>query len=257
MNISNIGFFARSCLLSLKKALQQRAMQDPELHSFVAALDNQELTSVQRGPFPRCRHHTMEVLATLLEQAPCHPLAEAVQSAASHLDWSPLYDDADLGGAPSISGRQVEGMLAAQMVGSYGCFAGEGVAAGILVTPSQTHYPLHSHAAREVYWCISGKVDVSCGVDEKTSQLSPGDHIVVPSNCLHALRSKDTPALLVYVWEGAIRAPTWWWVKEETGAWAGTAWTRKTGEPWRIDPRHEVLKRLPDEIISSEPVRDT
>lgn len=244
-DISNIGAAARACFAAFRDALDQRALQDPELESFVEAMGCEDLIRVQRGPFPRCPHHSMQKLDALLRSGSDDSLTRAVQNAAGHLDWSPLYDGVDLGGVSGSTGQRVEDMLAAQMVGSYGCFMGDRIAAGILVAPPGTHYPLHSHEAKEVYWCVAGRVDVAYGVDGQTRRLAAGDHAVTPPLCLHALHTQESPALVLYVWEGDIRAPTWWWVKEDSGQWSRTAWRRLPGEPWRIEHREQVGPNIP------------
>lgn len=206
-----------------------------EAHSltrFSTALREIDTSSVQRGPLAAFQHDAMQYLRTLLPFV----ADNRMQCAASGMDWGQVYD----GGG--IDSALAEGMLAAQAAGTYGVFAAQQVACGFFLLAPNVHYPLHTHVASEVYYCLTGEIAISHRLDESPIELSAGQLSETPAGRLHALQTGAKPVLLAYIWIGDISAPTWWWQRDDEGRWMRTAWRRKPGESWRID-RLELLSQ--------------
>jgi mannose-6-phosphate isomerase-like protein (cupin superfamily) len=219
---------AADCLRAISAELAGRAAGDPRLAPFASGIALIGTGAVQRGPFPRLDHPAMAHLETALESAPeGGALRDAALAAARWLDWSQVF----AGGG--IEPALVEGMLAAQLAGSYGCFASQEIAAGLFLLAPGIFYPLHSHAAAEIYCCLSGALQITHGVDGAPFDLAPGNHSVTPPNRLHSLRTGEAPVLVIYVWSGDLMAPNWWWDRDADGNWRRTAWHRAPGEPWK------------------------
>jgi len=70
---------------------------------------------------------------------------------------------------------------------------------GLLLMGPNTTYPTHHHAAREVYFILSGTAHWKRG-DEPWIQRAPGSVIYHPSNVPHATHTDEDPLLAVAMW---------------------------------------------------------
>ncbi|MEM8989136.1 MAG: dimethylsulfonioproprionate lyase family protein [Pseudomonadota bacterium] len=218
---------ARACLTALATDMAARSAFDTRYCSFATALREVKTDRIQRGPYPKLEHPTLSLLDGALGAMPRSPLAVSAGAAAQVLDWIPVFEG---GGIDPIL---AEGMLAAQIAGSYGCFASTEMAAGLFLLAPGVHYPLHTHAAAEVYACLSGTLWITHGLDAAPFPLRPGEVSLTPPHRLHALETRAEPALLAYIWTGEVICTNWWWSQGQDGAWQRTAWRREPGEPWR------------------------
>lgn len=199
------------------------ARGDAALEPFLAKLRGIKRKGARRGPYPGLDHPTMNYLDMLLTEA-----SDTDAEAARALDWMQIY----VGGSmdPSLA----EGMLAAQLAGTYGRIPSEEVSIGQFLIAPHVTYPLHTHEAPEVYFCRAGSIEVQHGLDGTAMTLKAGDYSVTPSHRLHALRTGDAPVLIAYVWIGDLRCRNWWWAQDAAGAWQRTAWKRGEGNAWRV-----------------------
>lgn len=205
------------------------ASGDPGLQVFADDLAMIDRSHVQRGPLPRLDHPAMAHLDTALAQGQGDAFGEAMARAAGALDWGQVYQDATVGVGVA------EGMLAAQMAGTYGVFASGNVAAGLFLLGPGVFYPEHTHAAEELYLCLSGTLTLEHGLDGAPFTIDPGGYSVTPPHRLHTLKTGDDPVLLLYVWRGDLLGPIWVW--ERAGeAWQRVQWHRPPGGSWaRLD----------------------
>ncbi len=222
------------------------AAHDPDLAPFQSALGGIELDMGTRPSVARLEHPAMAYLEPLLDGA-----YDACFTVAAHeLNWSQVYS----GGGMEAS--LAEGMLAAQFAGTYGRHPATDVATGFFLLGPGVHYPLHTHAAAEVYLCISGILELRHGIDGDPFHIAPGDYSVTPSGRVHELTTHDAPVLLAYIWIGDLTAPTWWWEQDEDGTWNRTAWKREPGQPWRAVQTEPLT---PDDIraaqLSADPLQ--
>ncbi len=225
MDKAGLIYCAQGFIQSLSRVLEQQRLTD-----FSTALDGIETISIQRGPLPRFKHESMQYLEALLAQI----RDPAMLTAAKSLDWGQLYE----GGA--IDSMLAEGMFAAQAAGTYGVFPAQHVATGMFLLAPDVFYPLHTHAAHEVYHCLAGEITIAHRLEEPAFTLCANQSSETPSGRLHSLRTGSTPVLLAYVWTGEITAPTWWWERSEGGNWTRTAWRRKPGESWKVERTEPV-----------------
>ncbi len=219
---------ARAFLAALTRDLSEKSDADPGLAPFARDLDQVETADVQRGPFETLDHPAMKHLERALETArACDGLLGPALVAARALDWHQVY----AGGG--IEDSLAEGMLASQAAGNYGCFASRTLATGQFLLAPGIHYPAHTHAATEIYYCLSGRLQIQHGLEGAPFELLPGDYSITPPHRLHTLDTGSEPALVIYFWRGDMSGPTWWWSRDESGAWRRTAWLRTPGEPWK------------------------
>lgn len=217
--------------------LDARARDDPRLSPFVAQLRSVAADSVQRGPSPRLEHPSMRFVTPAAAAADGDPaLVAAVRRAAETLDWRQTY------GGGGLDPALADGMLAAQAAGTYGCFASDRVATGLFLLAPGLYYPPHTHAADEIYYCVSGAAEIRHGVDGEPMSIGAGEYSITPTERLHSLRIGDQPTLLAYAWIGQIICPVWWWAEAEEGGWRREEWRREGANPWRM--------------LSAEPVTD-
>jgi len=72
---------------------------------------------------------------------------------------------------------------------------------GLMLLGPDTHYPLHSHPADEIYYTVTGPSSWRTG-DDAWSSRKAGEIIHHPSWIPHATLAGDRPLVLLYVWQG-------------------------------------------------------
>jgi hypothetical protein len=72
---------------------------------------------------------------------------------------------------------------------------------GLMLLGPDTHYPLHSHPADEIYYAVTGPSSWRTG-DDAWSSRKAGEIIHHPSWIPHATLAGDRPLVLLYVWQG-------------------------------------------------------
>ncbi len=222
----------RACLDVIEAAF--RASGDPALHRFA-----KDLAEVPRGPVgtlqkPRLDHPAMAILdETVPLAAEGGEVARACANVAPLLDWAPVFQDVSFGRGVS------EGMMAAQLVGTYGVFASDRLAAGIFALAPGVVYPEHTHQSEEVYHCLAGALTLRHGLSAAPFDVTQDSYSITPPHRLHALRVAQAPTLLLYVWRGDLTAPMWIWEPAGTG-WDRVEWRRKPGASWAIVRREPV-----------------
>lgn len=122
-------------------------------------------------------------------------MAEIVDRHAHDLAWGQTYGKGDLS----------EAFLArygwCELLGLRGHFGSEEAALGVLLLGPETHYPLHSHAAEEVYVVLSGTAAWTRG-EEAEALRPPGSAVHHPSWMPHGMRTAEEPLLALYLWAG-------------------------------------------------------
>ena len=205
------------------------AETDPALAPFVAEFGTIDTGHIQRGPFARLEHRAMTDLDTAIANVDGdNDLFQAARNAARLLDWAQIY------GGGGIDPKLAEGMLAAQAAGTYGCFEAHSIATGQFLLSPGVFYPLHTHAAPEIYYCVSGSIDIQHGIDQPPFTLTPGQYSVTPAHRVHSLAVGDEPVLLLYAWITDLKVPIWIWSQDDEGTWIRESWRREPGEPWLV-----------------------
>lgn len=226
---------ARSYLAALTNHLKDKSATDPHLAGFVKELETIDTSVIQRGPLPRLEHPTMAMLEKALEVAEGDAdLLPSAMEVARALDWGQIYDGGGMD--PALA----EGMLAAQAAGTYGCFPGKTIATGLFLLAPGVKYALHTHAATEIYYCLSGTIDIQHGIDAQPFAVTPGNYSVTPPDRVHSLSVRSEPVLLIYAWIDELSCPIWLWSQEANGDWMRERWMRKPGEPWKVEEREHI-----------------
>lgn len=234
---------ARAFVADLISDLHGRAAADPALTPFIAALSKIDMATPQTEPSPRLDHPSMAILDRACDVAAGNePLVSSAVTAAKAFDWGLVYGD---GG---MDEDLANGMVAAQAVGSYGCFAADHVATGLFLVTPGIHYALHTHAAPEIYYCVSGMIEIQHGIDGEPFQLTAGSHSVTPSGRIHSLTTRDEPVVLIYVWIDHMTCPIWIWRQDDAGTWHRDSWRRARGEAWRVE-KSEIV--TPEEMTAA------
>lgn len=216
--------------MTLTGELERRAHVDDTLAPFSNALAAVDTNKIQRGPVPALTHPGMTDLQAAIAASDDRT---GLLPLATGFDWSKVF----AGGG--IDPALADNMLAAQVVGTYGCFASETVAAGYFLLRPGVQYPFHTHRAAEVYLCLSGVMGLQHGIDGRPFDIGCGDHSVTPPDRLHELTVGSEPVVVAYVWHGDLTAPAWWWSRTDDG-WQRTLWRRKPGESWMAEHSEPV-----------------
>ena len=144
------------------------------------------------------------------------PLAQAARDLAPRMHFYPI-----MRGAP-VDPLMERGLVAAQIGRNLDAPASTGM---FLLHPG-VYYPLHQHAAIEVYYCLSGTVTLQYGCRAAPFKLGAGQGSVTPPHVVHSLHATDGPCLLVFCWTGEIEKPIYWWDTDPAGLWQRTRWAR-------------------------------
>jgi len=201
---------------ALRNSLEANADQDSALCLFIEAL--QDVPPVSTGcVMDDLKHPLLSQLDDALNAARGPPeLVDSVAALSSAGGWYQVYTGA------GINAAMADFLLAKQIVGPKGLFASDCMRAGIFLLAPHFEYPMHGHAALEVYYVHSGTIDIQNGTESVQRRLGPGQYSITPSEVPHALHTGDVPVLLLFVWTGNVTAPIWWWVKGEGGIWTKT-----------------------------------
>ena len=207
--------------------LQEGLGHDPGLAPFAEALNSVATDDLARIAPAQVDHAALRFLNGLRAEAAEHPFCTVGNAAAQQMNWLPVFE------GDAIDPVLAKGMLAAQAVGTYGCFDSSTVAVGLFLIAPGVSYPLHTHAAAEVYWTLAGEITLCHGIEGKPFTLGQGDYSITPPHRVHSLQTGERPVLLAYLWTGDLFDPIWWWDEPEAGAWRRTEWRRPPGESFQ------------------------
>lgn len=220
---------ASAFLTELTADLTARSASDDQLIPFVTDLRTVDLGAQRYESAAPFEHPTMRHLQTVLNAATgAHALVDATRKVAQIVKWYQIFQ-----GSPDIDPALAEGLLAAQVAGTVGMYSAQTVRCGLFLLAPGVHYPPHTHAAHEIYYCLSGEVELAYGLGAGAFRLTPGALSVTPPHRLHSVTTHGSPALLIYVWIGPVDEPNWWWKKEGDGKWSRTRWTRSPDASWQ------------------------
>ena len=104
----------------------------------------QELTVEDQPPMVSAR------LPALLDAMPASPFAEVLRPLARDLDWYQIFDASHTD--PALAG----GLMAGQVIGGRGKLHSQDLYLGLFLLAPHVTYPLHQHAALEIYHVLSG-----------------------------------------------------------------------------------------------------
>jgi dimethylpropiothetin dethiomethylase len=135
-------------------------------------------------------------LAETLAAAKAHPLAALLAPRAQDLNWS--------GGSEFKMPSSFQGRFAyCEIAGPNGMIRAEGFRFGAYLQFPDTWYPIHSHAAEELYFILSGTAEwTRDGINGQPEP--PGTLIRHTSHEGHATRTLTEPLLALWAWHGDI-----------------------------------------------------
>jgi dimethylpropiothetin dethiomethylase len=135
-------------------------------------------------------------LTTTLAAAGAHPLAARLAPLAQDLNWS---EGREFKMPASFHGR----FAYCEIVGPNGMIPAEGFRFGAYLQFPDTWYPIHSHAAEELYFILSGTAEWT-----RTTAVAqperPGTLIRHTTHEGHATRTLAEPLLALWAWHGDI-----------------------------------------------------
>lgn len=211
-----------------------RARDDTGLEPFVARLHQarddgfEPRHDVRPSPVPAGFPKSADEIAA----APL--LAELLVKAGGQSAWNPVVAD-----QPNVDPALQAGMHAAHLFGINGPLGCKNIRGGLFSLAPNIHYPLHTHLATELYYCVSGVLTLQHGLDGEPLNLHAGEYSITPSDRLHSLTTADDPVLLIFSWIGEFAAPIYWWAKEGQ-EWGRTAWQRTPDGSWEAGERMPV-----------------
>lgn len=181
-----------AALLRQSKALARRLLP-PELQPFAAAIpDAPPPRPLQPRVLPVLKYcPALEGFAAPETRA----LSALLSQEARELTWGQTY------AAEDISAAFLERYGWCELLGQRGHFASGELALGVLLLGPETAYPLHSHAAEEIYIVLSGEAAWRKGAAGE-KPLPPGSVVHHPPWTPHAMRTEDAPLLALYLWHG-------------------------------------------------------
>ncbi|MFQ5566368.1 MAG: dimethylsulfonioproprionate lyase family protein, partial [Paracoccaceae bacterium] len=212
---------ASDSVRALAAELRRRSAGDPALAPFAARLDQVDCSSARFDRPRPCTHAMMAQLGPALDAAAGEPrLLAATRAVAGAVNWYQVYR------GEGIDPGLAEGMLGGQIAGQVGILASDTLRTGLFLLAPGIHYPLHTHGAAELYYCMSGRLALQHGTAGTPFELRPGDCSVTPTHRLHSLDTGAGPVLLLYVWIGDVDSPNWWWERRPEGGWRRVNWSR-------------------------------
>ncbi len=221
--------------LSAKHTLfQQLVKGDPALNLFVQALEGVNRDDIDRSLMDTTGsgNRDFQTDPVLQRALGLIPAASALHNPLSQMtDWLVWFA---VFSGPEAPQALSEFMHAAAIAYHPHSEGRPGLHTGLFLLHPHLDYPLHTHLADEVYYCVSGSVTIRHGVAGRSYALSAGDYSVTPSEGLHSLHTGDEPVLLSYVWSGELDAPNWWWHQDDTGKWFREHWQWDDNADWRF-----------------------
>ena len=173
-------------------------------------------------------------LPALLDAMPASPLAEVLRPLAQDLDWYQIFDSSHVD--PALAG----GMMAGQVIGGRGLLHSQDLYLGLFLLAPHVTYPLHQHAALEIYHVLTGEIYIRHGRQKLSMHINAGEHSVTPPHQVHELRTGSKACLIAYVWTGDLTGENWWWEPQPDGSWDRICWQRQADSRWQIARRESL-----------------
>ena len=113
------------------------------------------------------------------------------------LHWEQAYTSAD----SQVTDHMLDNYGYAELIGKQGPFLNDRVRAGVAVYGPEINYPLHYHAAEELYVVLAGSA-IFCLENLSPKKRGPGEVIYHPSNVGHGLYTGQDTLVILYLWHG-------------------------------------------------------
>ena len=192
-----------------------RAQDDPALDIFATALSDVQKGVLGRSPGTATTLPALNHLPTALDDIAVgdEPFRNMLRDTAAAMSWYSPYDQEEVGEGPSL------GMAAGQLTGPQGLWRRNDLFTGFFLIQPGVHYPPHDHLADELYFLVSGSIDIQNGMNGAPRRIAPGQYSVTPSGVPHCLTTGETPALIVFIWTGQVACDVFWWEHLQGEMW--------------------------------------
>lgn len=169
-------------------------------------------------------------------------LHTAVRDVAPRAPLWPVFVNDDLD--PAVTDSVIESEFA-HWISEDGAQA---VALGLAIFGPNADYLPHTHDALEIYFNLSGDLEIQHGVDAKPFTVKPFEYSITPVNRVHSIKTGADPVLVLYIWVGNPVAENWWWETGEDGDWKRTPYRWESDGTWKqVGPAEVVTQDAMDE----------
>jgi len=227
------------------EVIAARSKDDEALLPFVQSLNKVSLTITAQGqtaPSPQNERIKKWLNETLTELDDRSELDAATLRAASGFSFSSVFINSE------IDQTLAENLLSLELASWYEPSGDQALWVGAFLIAPSTEYLLHTHDAHEVYFVVSGHLELQHGVDGNYFTVGPDQYSITPPHRPHALRTGDVPVLILYVWEGIADPENWWWERHDDNSWWRTPWRWENDGTWqKIGPPEQVT----DEVMKA------
>jgi quercetin dioxygenase-like cupin family protein len=98
-------------------------------------------------------------------------------------------------------------LFTTELVGPDGHVDADDVRVGLLVSDTDTDYPISSHSGEETYYVIAGLAEWTVG-DQRYAPKPPGSFVHHPSWVPHGRKTRNEPFLGAWRWSGNLDLST-------------------------------------------------
>ena len=124
------------------------------------------------------------------------PLVDGFVGQKGRLHWEQSYRKSH----GLVGDDMLAGYGFVEILGKHGPFVSETVRCGIGVWGPNINYPIHQHAAEEIYVVAAGRAVFTVG-DAVDIEKHSGEAVYVESNTQHGFRTEDDPLVVFYAWQ--------------------------------------------------------
>ena len=232
----NIAQRKAEMLVALRETLMPQLASTPFLQAFIDDFAACDITL----PNPQAPRQNVvptaiaRYLPEMMETLSVQPLAQMFRSYVPHILWYEIFQ----GDATPAAFKQ--GLVAAQLVGGNGLFRTETLYLGLFFLAPHITYPLHQHAATELYYVLSGSVSLRHVRHAKARHLCKDDFPITAPHQVHELKTKTQPCLIAYIGTDGLTPQNWWWQRLEDGSWDRICWGRTPDGDWSLQQREAL-----------------
>ena len=240
----NMFQIVKKLIISLGPKLRTFNNEFIELSYFVDELERVNfLAEHQQFEVSNPSKVALKFLSSICLNPNKHQLDCLSRNNINNLNWMKIYEGIE------SEHSFIDGMFASRLLGLDGYFASDRISVGLMLMLPGVIYPFHKHNVKEFYYCLSGQLLITHGLEGETFILSEGDISITPVKKLHSLEVVGNgPALLVYSWLGDLTASIQIWEKMKSGLWKQFYFKRIPGQKWRSS---DLPRILPQDFLSS------
>ena len=233
----NASAIRTSILTAFELEFGQQSDPSPYLNRFITALKDCDIgETIPNGhdtaSLPTYVRHMSAMRSTMADTAVSRALSQMIDK----IDWYQIFD------GDGIDSDFASGLLAGQIIGKRGLIRNDDVFVGLFLIAPDICYPLHQHPALEVYYVLSGHINIRHGRTKTPMRIGPGALSVTPPHQVHELETGDEACLIAYIWTGDMKGENWWWEEQTDGSWDRICWERQADSSWAIAKREPLTE---------------